>query len=113
MFKNSSFVSDGLTGIQNACLSVFPKAMHKSCWAQISQNIVRLVIAKDRKEIFDTLKSAYQSKSEKEANLNSDTFISSVSSVTLKLLIKLRIDSTYSAFYPFQKRYKETCIQVI
>lgn len=31
------FVSDGLTGIKDACLSVFPKAKHQSYWVHISE----------------------------------------------------------------------------
>ena len=79
MFRNSSFVSDGLTGFKDACLSVFPKAMHQSCWVHISRNVARLVRAKDRKEILDMLKSVYQSKTEEEANLKLESFIGSVS----------------------------------
>lgn len=54
------FITDGLTGIRDACLEVYPKAMHQTCWVHLQRNVSRLVRAKDRKEILDQLKPVYQ-----------------------------------------------------
>ena len=48
-------VSDGLTGIRDACLNIYPKADHQTCWVHIQRNIVNLVRTKDRKEIMDII----------------------------------------------------------
>ncbi|QNN61028.1 IS256 family transposase [Erysipelothrix inopinata] len=54
------FITDGLTGIRDACLEVYPKAMHQTCWVHLQRNVSRLVRAKDRKEILEQLKPVYQ-----------------------------------------------------
>lgn len=101
------FVSDGLTGIKDACLSVFPKAKHQSCWVHISRNIARLVRVKDRKEILDTLKSVYQSKTE-EATLNLESFISSMSKRYPKVVDKFKDRSNLFSFLSFPKEIQRS-----
>ena len=54
------FITDGLTGIRDACLEVYPRASHQTCWVHLQRNVSRLVRAKDRKEILDQLKPVYQ-----------------------------------------------------
>lgn len=54
------FITDGLTGIRDACLEVYPKAMHQTCWVHLQRNVSHLVRAKDRKEILEQLKPVYQ-----------------------------------------------------
>lgn len=54
------FITDGLIGIRDACLEVYPKAMHQTCWVHLQRTVSRLVRAKDRKEILDQLKPVYQ-----------------------------------------------------
>lgn len=61
------FITDGLTGIRDACLEIYPKAMHQTCWVHLQRNVSRLVRAKDRKEILDLLKPVYQSKTKENA----------------------------------------------
>lgn len=102
------FVSDGLTGIKDACLSVFSKAMHQSCWVHISRNVARLVRAKDRKEILDMLKSVYQSKTEEEANLNLESFIRSVSKRYPKVVDKFKDRSNLFSFLSFSKEIQRS-----
>ena len=102
------FVSDGLTGIKDACLSVFPKAMHQSCWVHIGRNVARLVRTKDRKEILEMLKSVYQSKSEEEANINLESFISSVSKRYPKVVDKFKDRSNLFSFLSFPKEIQRS-----
>lgn len=54
-------ISDGLTGIRDACLNVYPKPDHQTCWVHIQRNIAKLVRVTDRKEIMNAVKSLYQS----------------------------------------------------
>ena len=61
------FVSDGLTGIRDVCLEIYPHALHQSCWVHIQRHIARLVRAKDRKEILELLKPVYQADSQLDA----------------------------------------------
>ncbi len=56
-------ISDGLIGIRDACLNVYPKADHQTCWVHIQRNIAKLVRATDRKEIMNAFKPLYQSNS--------------------------------------------------
>lgn len=102
------FVSDGLTGIKDACLSVYPEAKHQSCWVHISRNVARLVRSKDRKEILDMLKSVYQSKTEEEAILNLESFISSVSKRYPKVIDKFKDRSNLFSFLSFPKEIQRS-----
>nr|BCB22829.1 IS256 family transposase [Erysipelothrix tonsillarum] len=61
------FITDGLTGIRDACLEVYPKAMHQTCWVHLQRNVSRLVRAKDRKEFLEQLKPVYQATEKLEA----------------------------------------------
>ena len=61
-------VSDGLSGIRDACLNVYPKADHQTCWVHIQRNISKLVRVADRKEIMNAFKPLYQSSDLEEAH---------------------------------------------
>ena len=102
------FISDGLAGIKDACLSVYPKAVHQSCVVHISRKVARLVRAKDRKEILDKLKSVYQSKTKEEANLNLEAFITSMSKRYPKVVDKFRDRSNLFSFLSFPKEIQRS-----
>lgn len=102
------FVSDGLTGIKDVFLSIFPKVMHQSCWKNISRNVVILVRAKDRKAILDTVKSVYQSRIEDETNLNLNTFISSMSKHYPKVVDKFKDRFNLFSFLSFPKEIQRS-----
>lgn len=76
--KVDLFVSDGLPGIRDACLEVFPASMHQSCWVHLSRSLGRYVRAKDRKEVLDALKKVYRAdtveKAKEELALFLETF---------------------------------------
>ena len=55
------FVSDGLTGLQDALLEEFPKAKHQACWTHIARNVMNRVRAKDRLEAGEDLRKIHQS----------------------------------------------------
>ena len=86
------FISDGLTGIRDACLSVFPQALHQSCWVHVSRSIARLVRVKDRKEIMGALKQVYQAKDMSEAKQELVAFLKRFGKKYPKLLDKLSED---------------------
>jgi len=61
-------VSDGLTGVEEALVRVYPKARHQLCVVHLKRNIISQVKTKDRaaiaselKEIFRTGDSSYKS----------------------------------------------------
>lgn len=74
----------------------------------ISRNVARLVRAKDRKEILDTLKTVYQSKTEKEANLNLELFIDSMSKRYPKVIDKFKDRSNLFSFLSFPKEIQRS-----
>lgn len=69
------FVSDGLRGLTESCLSVFPKAQYQPCWVHITRNVLRLVRAKDKAEIASSLKEVYQASRGEETQLRLQEFI--------------------------------------
>ncbi len=61
------FVSDGLTGLQDAVLEEFPKAKHQACLTHIARNVMNRVRASDKLEVGDDLRQIHQAESLKEA----------------------------------------------
>lgn len=61
------FVTDGLKGIREACLEVFPKALHQSCWTHVCRNVMKCLRAKDKGTVMADLKPVYTAKSHEAA----------------------------------------------
>lgn len=53
------FVTDGLTGLREACLEVFTNARHQSCWTHIIRNVMKYIRSKDKKTVLNDLKLVY------------------------------------------------------
>lgn len=87
--KIDLFVSDGLTGIREACLEAFPEAMHQSCWVHLSRNVARYIRVKDRKEILGEGKKVYRANSVEEAKVELELFLKRFGKKYPKLLQKL------------------------
>ena len=68
------FCVDGLTGIEDAILSAFPKAEVQSCIVHQIRNSLKYVSYKDYKEVVKDLKGIYKAVSEKEALAELDIF---------------------------------------
>lgn len=54
-----TFITDGLKGIRDACLSVFPKAKHQLCWTHLARNVAKYVRSKDKAMVLNDLKTVY------------------------------------------------------
>ncbi|HHU08135.1 MAG TPA: IS256 family transposase [Clostridiaceae bacterium] len=103
------FVSDGLTGIRDACLSVFPKARHQSCWVHIARTVARCVRVSDRKEILDALKQVYQADDAEGAKEALTAFLDQYSKRYPKLREKLSIDDlSLFSFYEFDSAIRRS-----
>ena len=61
------FITDGLNGIRNACLEVFPSAKHQACWTHLCRNVMKYVRAKDKSTVMNELKLVYNAASPAEA----------------------------------------------
>lgn len=94
------FVSDGLTGIRDACLSVYPMALHQSCWVHISRSVARMVRQKDRKEVLNELKKVYRAPDLARAKEVLQAFLDQFSKKYPKLKDKLSLtDESLLSFY--------------
>ena len=93
-------MSDGLAGIRDACLEVFPASMHQSCWVHLSRNLGRYVRAKDRKEVLDALKKVYRADTVEQAREELTIFLETFKKRYPKLQDKLNQDdpSLFSFF---------------
>ena len=63
------FVTDGLKGIRDAVLTVYPKAKYQACWTHLCRNVLKYVRAKDKAVVMEDLKPVYSSKN-REAAIN-------------------------------------------
>lgn len=57
------FISDGLKGMSDAVLNVFPKATYQVCFVHVTRNIMHKVRVEDRAAICDDFKKVPQATS--------------------------------------------------
>src|SRR5690554_4696559 len=101
-------VSDGLTGIRDACLNIYPKADHQTCWVHIQRNIAKLVRAKDRKEIMDAIKPLYRSSNLEAARLEFKKLKDSIGKVYPKVIKLLESNESLFSFYRYPKQIRSS-----
>lgn len=97
------FISDGLRGLTESCLSVFPKAYYQPCWVHIQRNVLRLVRAKDKAEIAAQLREVYQSSTVENAQLLLEKFIHNISQKYPKVVALLERTEYLFTFLRFPK----------
>lgn len=97
------FVSDGLRGLTESCLSVYPQAHYQPCWVHIQRNILRLVRASDKMEIASRLKEVYQSTTQQEAEIYLKKFIDDISKKYPKIKALLERTQYLFTFLSFPK----------
>ena len=101
-------ISDGLSGIKDACLKVYPKANHQTCWVHVQRNIEKLVRSKDRKEIMDSVKPLYGSRNIKEALLEFDNLKIAIGSKYPKVITLLENNESLFSFYNFPQSIRRS-----
>ncbi len=102
------FVTDGLSGLANACLDVYPKAKHQACWVHVQRNVARNVRAKDKKEILDDLKRVYKANHEDEAKTHLEIFIEKYTSRYPKVVKSLMDNPSLLSFYAFPESIRNS-----
>ena len=95
------FVSDGLIGLRDACLEVYPQAKHQSCWVHISRRIGHLVRAKDKAMVLNDLKAIYQSDNRQAAIEATQAFIVKYQVLYPKVVRILQENPSLYSYYDF------------
>lgn len=102
------FVSDGLRGLTESCLSVFPQARYQPCWVHIQRNVLRLVRASDKAAIASKLKEVYQSSTQQEADLHLKKFIEDIASKYPKIKALLKRTDYLFTFLSFPQNIQRS-----
>ncbi|MDF9825635.1 IS256 family transposase, partial [Breznakia sp. PM6-1] len=102
------FVTDGLTGLANACLDVYPKAKHQACWVHVQRSVSRNVRAKDKREVLDDLKPVYRAKDEVEARNHLEAFKDKYRSRYPKVIKSLADNQSLFSFYEFPEAIRSS-----
>lgn len=95
------FVTDGLSGLANACLDIYPKAKHQACWVHVQRAVSRNVRAKDKKEVLDDLKPVYRAESIAEAIKHLKVFRDKYKNRYSKVVKSLEENPSLFSFYDF------------
>jgi transposase-like protein len=95
------FVTDGLPGIRDKLLELFPKAKHQYCYVHLARTISRLVRPKMRKEILADFRSVYRAESAKAAADNLDRFLEKWAGKYSKLVDMFARQEGLFEFYSF------------
>ena len=102
------FVTDGLTGLREVCLEVFPNAKHQSCWTHIVRNVIKYVRSKDRKTVLDDLKRVYNAASLASAKNELYNFLSKYQSIYPKIIFLLSDITSLFTFYEFPMEIRKS-----
>lgn len=102
------FVTDGLTGLREVCLEVFPNAKHQSCWTHIVRNVIKYVRSKDRKTVLDDLKRVYNAASLALAKNELYNFLSKYQSIYPKIIFLLSDITSLFTFYEFPMEIRKS-----
>lgn len=101
-------ISDGLIGIKEACLKVYPKADHQTCWVHIQRNIAKLVRATDRKEIMNAVKPLYQSQNLESANSEFNNLKDTIGKKYPKVIKLLETNESLFSFYKYPMQIRRS-----
>ena len=102
------FVSDGLIGLREVCVTSFPHSRHQSCWVHISRNVSRLVRPKDKAEILGELKKVYRAANQTEAETAMESFLIRVQGRYPKVVTLLQSNQSLYTFYAFPEEVRSS-----
>lgn len=95
------FISDGLKGMADAILSVFPKSQYQTCLVHVARNLSHKVRVEDRSEIYDDFKTVYRADSQEGGQEALDDFCKKWKKAYLKLTKSLAENPYLLTFYRF------------
>ena len=96
------FITDGLNGIRNACLEVFPSAKkNQACWTHLWRNVMKYVRAKDKSKAMNELKLVWNVASPAEAESILYDFIVKYSKIHPQAVAVLEDLTFLFEFYEF------------
>ena len=102
------FVTDGLKGLRETCLEVFPMAKHQSCWTHIARNVMKYVRAKDKTTVMNDLKTVYQSDTEENAVSNLYSFMTKYQHIYPKVIDVVNDLTSLFTYYVFPKSIRRS-----
>lgn len=95
------FVTDGLKGIRDVCLELFPGARHQACWTHLCRNVMKNVRSKDKAAVMNDLKTVYNAKSEGEAKNALYDFMTKYHGIYARAVAVLEDLTSLFTFYEF------------
>ena len=95
------FITDGLTGIREACQDVFPASKHQACWTHLCRNVMKYIRAKDKATVMDELKLVYNASSAEAAASALYAFMVKYSNIYPKAIAVLEDLTSLFTFYEF------------
>lgn len=100
------FITDGLNGFKDACLEVFPKAKHQSCWTHVARNVMKHVRAKDKSKVMSDLKPVYHAETLKKATELLEIFRDKYSNIYPKAIKVLTSNESLFTYYEFPSQIR-------
>jgi transposase-like protein len=100
------FVSDGLTGIEDTILGVYPKVDIQRCLVHVARNISHKVRVKDRNQVMIDFKKVYQSNDFDSAKINLESFENKWRKVYPKMIEILQKNQYLLTFYNYPEEIR-------
>lgn len=102
------FTTDGLKGIRDALLEVFPTAEHQTCWTHLVRGILDRIRPQDRAEVANDLKVIYTALSEAKAIEQLSNFLEKYQTRYKRITVKLSDTTSLFSFYKFPPEIRAT-----
>ncbi|HHT89229.1 MAG TPA: IS256 family transposase [Clostridiales bacterium] len=102
------FVTDGLSGLCEACLEIFPDAKHQSCWSLIVRNVMKYVRSRDKKTVLNDLKRVYNAETLEAAKNKLYDFLSKYQVIYPKIALLLSDITSLFTFYDFPETIRKS-----
>lgn len=102
------FVTDGLKGMKEAVLEVFPKARYQSCWTHLCRNVMKYIRSKDKAAVMTDLKPVYSAASRDSAVDALYEFMKKYQTIYPKAIDVLNDLDNLFTFYAFPEKIQRS-----
>ena len=102
------FITDGLKGIRDVCLELFPHSKHQSCWTHLCRNVMKNIRSKDKATVMKDLKEVYNAKSAEDAESALYDFMMKYRNIYPKAVAVLEDLTSLFTFYKFPEEIRRS-----
>ena len=102
------FTTDGLKGIKEKLLELFPKAKYQKCWTHLSRNVMKHIRSKDKNTVMNEFKEIHNCNTLDEAKIKYNEFVKKYKNIYPRAIAVIENMDDMFTYYEFPKCIKKT-----